>query len=187
MGMWCEWLARGPQNRIMLVRFQSCPHKIIIMKKNIVFLDVDGVLNYTKWYISDRNPGNLYGKEGDLDPLCIKRINKICEECNAEIVLSSDWRVNSYSFTRLEKAGLINIIDKTPIPNINILGGKFHITRGEEIQMWLENHKDVDNYVIIDDRSDFLEEQLSHFVHIDPYIGITDDDCVLIKNILNRC
>ena len=59
-----------------------------------VFLDIDGVLNYTQWYVSDRNPGNLDGKEGDIDPLCADRVNLICEKTGAKIVLSSDWRIS---------------------------------------------------------------------------------------------
>ena len=57
----------------------------------VIFLDIDGVLNYTKWYTDERNPGNLYGQEGDLDPLCINRIIRICEETGAKVVISSDW------------------------------------------------------------------------------------------------
>ena len=44
-----------------------------MMKNKIIFMDVDGVLNYTKWYYDDRNPGNLYGQEGDIDPEYVRR------------------------------------------------------------------------------------------------------------------
>jgi hypothetical protein len=152
--------------------------------KNIIFLDVDGVLNYTKWYVDSRNFVNMDGQDRDLDPLCIERINKLCKEGNAEIVLSSDWRVNNYAFVRLEKAGLKPILDKTPIIIFGTMGSKYHFTRGEEIQMWLKLHPEVTNYVIIDDRTDFIEEQLSHSVFIDSYIGFTDEDYNLALNIL---
>ena len=153
---------------------------------NIVFLDIDGVLNYTLWYIDERNPGNLYGQEGDLDPLCIARINKLCEETGAEIVLSSDWRIDNYAFTRLENAGLHKILDKTPITIFRTYGFTHHFTRGEEIQLWLESHPEISNYVIIDDRTDFTEEQLSHYVHVDSYVGLTDEDCQIALNILSK-
>ena len=66
------------------------------MNKNknlkIIFLDIDGCINHTRWYqnIDGRNPGNLYGQEGDLDPLCIDRVIKICNKTGAKIVISSD-------------------------------------------------------------------------------------------------
>lgn len=39
---------------------------------NIVFLDIDGVLNYTEWYICPRSE-----LKSDLDPFCIERIKSI--------------------------------------------------------------------------------------------------------------
>ena len=76
-----------------------------MMKNKIIFMDVDGVLNYTKWYYDDRNPGNLYDQEGEIDPECVRRIVNICEKTGAKIVLSSDWRINKCAIGRLERAG----------------------------------------------------------------------------------
>ena len=59
-----------------------------------IFLDIDGVLNYTQWYVSDRNPGNLNGQEGDIDPMCVERVLRICKETGAKVVISSDWRIS---------------------------------------------------------------------------------------------
>ena len=148
-------------------------------------MTVDGVLNYTLWYLDDRNPGNLYGQEGDIDPLCVDRINFLCDKFGAKIVVSSDWRIVSDWQNRLEKAGLKNIIDKTPI---TIFGqyGKYNYTRGEEIQMWLDWHPGVKNYVIIDDRNDMMGNQLDHFVKINPYRGFTDEDMEKSMIILNQ-
>lgn len=53
--------------------------------------------------------------------------------------------------------------------------------------MWLEWHPEVTNYVILDDRTDFMEEQLLHFVHINSYRGLTEEDYQLALNILSRC
>ena len=41
------------------------------------------------------------------------------------------------------------------------------------------------NYVIIDDRTDFTENQQPHFVHVDSYVGLTDEDVELAIGILN--
>ena len=72
----------------------------------VIFLDIDGVLNYTKWYTDERNPGNLHGQEGDLDPLCVDRIIRICEETGAKVVISSDWRISWYG-TQNQRAYLL--------------------------------------------------------------------------------
>ena len=144
--------------------------------KKIIFLDIDGVLNYDLWYYDDRNPGNLNGQEGDIDPLCVDRINAICDKTNSKIVISSDWRISSGCQNRLEKAGLKNIVDKTPVTIFGQYGHTYHFSRGEEIDMWLQWHPEVEKYVIIDDREDMLNIQLSHFVKVNPYCGFTDDD-----------
>ena len=157
-----------------------------ITSKKVVFLDCDGVLNYDLWYYDDRNPGNLFGQEGDIDPYCIERVNRICYQCDADVVISSDWRIASGWKERLEKAGLQRIIDKTPITTFGSYGSTYHFSRGEEIQMWLEWHPEVTNYVILDDRTDFTEEQICHFVKINPYCGLTDEDIILAINILKK-
>lgn len=144
----------------------------------IIFLDIDGVLNYTEWYVSERNPGNINGEEGELDPLCINRIINICNKTGAKVVISSDWRLSWYGTQmRLARMGLDEnyVIDKTPermwfnIPN-------FDRSRGAEINDWLDMHPECETYVIIDDRTDFKDNQQSFFIHINPYVGLTDED-----------
>ena len=60
---------------------------------NIIFLDVDGVLNnlsYVMHLIDNcRVRGGGYHI---LDPLCVKRLNKVLKETDANIVISSTWR-----------------------------------------------------------------------------------------------
>ncbi len=158
----------------------------------VVFLDIDGVLNYTQWYVSDRNPGNLDGKEGDIDPLCADRVNLICEKTGAKIVLSSDWRISwPYCIDRLEKGGVKQglVIDKTPEHMwVEHCGKDFldYTSRGSEIDDWLSQHPECDRYVILDDRKDFTEDQKINFVHINSMRGIDDTDVDFAIQILNR-
>lgn len=84
----------------------------------------------------------------------------------------------------MENAGLRNIIDKTPITIFGTYGSTYHFSRGEEIHMWLEWYPEIKNYVILDDRTDFTEEQQPHFIHVNPYCGLTDDDIIIADNIL---
>lgn len=155
------------------------------------FFDIDGVLNYTQWYYSDRNPGNLYGQEGDIDPECVARILKVCEVTGAKIVLSSDWRIDKGAIPRLERAGFPKglICDQTPeliwtcFNNVD----SYDYSRGKEINLWLNAHQDTYDYVIIDDREDFTDEQKRlHFVHVNPYIGFTDENMNEAIEILTR-
>lgn len=63
---------------------------------------------------------------------------------------------------------------------------RYEYSRGREIDMWLEAHPECTNYVIIDDRTDFTEEQQPHFVHVNPFCGITDDDADIAIMTLNH-
>ncbi len=164
----------------------------------VVFLDIDGVLNYTKWYVDDRNPGNLYGQEGEIDPLCVERVMRICDLADAKVVVSSDWRMNwERTRKRLERMGLDEryVMDKTSEFIWNNLPDQecqeecrnrtHKYTRGAEIDEWLK-HNDVESYVIIDDRTDFTDEQKRSFVRVNPYVGLTDKDVELAIKILKK-
>lgn len=155
----------------------------------IVFLDVDGVLNYTEWYVSDRNPGNLDGQEADIDPLCAERVNRICAETGAKIVLTSDWRINwPYCIDRIEKGGIEKglIIDKTPEHIWAVHVPRWYKSRGAEINEWLLNHPECDNYVILDDRTDMAESQMSNFVHVNSLCGLDETDVEFALKILQN-
>ena len=140
----------------------------------IIFLDVDGVITTPpKWLIS-------------IDK--IRLLKRIVDETGAKIVLSSSWRCDTVSETisRLQRGIDIeneymtwltnSIYDVTPIKN----------TRGEEIKDWLDSHDNIENYVIIDDDSDMLDEQLFHFVQTNFEDGITDTIAVRAIKVLNR-
>ena len=156
----------------------------------VIFLDIDGVLNHDNWYISKefKALNTSDDVELDVDPKCAERINKICEETGAKIVISSDWRISWYGTNiRLERGGIKPeyILDKTPERIwIDIPG--FDHSRGAEIDDWLVFHPECKNYVIIDDRIDFKDYQQSHFVHVNAHNGLTDELMRKAINILNK-
>ena len=158
-------------------------------KIKVIFLDIDGTINSYDYYVSDRCTGNLNGVEGDIDPLCAERINRVCEETGAKIVISSDWRISwPYCIDRIEKGGIKNglIIDKTPEHMWVEHASEEYKSRGSEIDDWLSQHPECDRYVILDDRKDFTEEQQPNFIHVNPMHGIDDTDVVFAIQILNR-
>jgi hypothetical protein len=161
----------------------------------IIFLDIDGVLNcekayrsgecnYVKWNWDD-------GTEDHHQSFCSwskELLNKLIEETDAKIVISSTWRSSGIEFMRKvwELEGMHGeIIGITPSFRGDING--YTIPRGCEIDYYLEHdlkfnhinwHKSVqqgyiertgvENYIIIDDDSDMLYGQRNHFVHVLP-------------------
>ena len=151
----------------------------------IIFLDIDGVLNHEKWY--DKTVGNAnIGYQGDIDPVSISLINQIIEETDAKVIISSTWRFDfKNTCTKLYIAGLIkgSIIDKTPnyqYTHINQYG-----VRGNEIKGSIVINK-IEQYVILDDDCDMLLEQKDNFIHIDSFVGVTEENVIEAIKILNK-
>lgn len=140
----------------------------------VCFLDIDGCLNSMRSCYAYGGFGSLRTSfmtfdESKLDPVAVKLVQRLVEETDAKIVISSSWRI-------LAKGGIkdfdfleLPIIDFTPdIPGRRI--------RGDEIKKWLDEHPEVESYVILDDDSDMLEEQVDNFVHTDADIGLDWED-----------
>ncbi|MBO7451667.1 MAG: hypothetical protein J6U54_14995 [Clostridiales bacterium] len=53
--------------------------------------------------------------------------------------------------------------------------------RGMEINQYLQEHPEVNKYLILDDISDFDSEQLRYFYKIDYQVGIRNVDIAFIE------
>jgi hypothetical protein len=127
----------------------------------IIFLDVDGVLNTPKLI-------KTYGSDF-IDDICVALVAKIVRETNAEIVLSSTWRIQEKDKTLVEQAlakHKIKLHDCTPI--LKIQGG--WVERHEEIRAWINNNQ-VTKFAIIDDWEDANIE--GSFFKTDENSGLT--------------
>lgn len=132
----------------------------------VIFTDIDGVLNphwKTKW-----------------SKKSIDCYNRLCKDFSLRPVITSTWRLN-HTKEELQKVftsqGIdVEIYDYTP-----------HLDqqdRGLEIKEWLSNNK-VDNYVIIDDKTSDIEPHINNVVKCRSWLGLTEEECELIKSILN--
>lgn len=141
----------------------------------ILFLDFDGVITTpeSRWKIDETK---------------VKLVNRIVSETGAKIVVTSSWKVG-YRIVdnfkeeinrRYPNAEWI----KPLVDNIYGITDSMGSWRGDEIHRWLED-KDVESYVIIDDDSDFRDDQLFNFVQTDTYEGITEREVKLCIDILN--
>lgn len=146
----------------------------------IIFLDIDGVCNSRNWYRSEEYFNNDY-MDPDLDPKVLYRLNKLCDNTGAKIVISSSWKVDKSCKDRLEHAGLRNIIDSTPDLIFTVSSDLY--CRGLEINTWLYSNI-IDKYIILDDEYDFYEDQRDHLILIDWITGLTDNDCLICENML---
>ncbi|MDM8522821.1 HAD domain-containing protein [Desulfococcaceae bacterium HSG8] len=136
--------------------------------KKIIFLDIDGVLQPTSSqkrfkHDMDKLKKQLAEEEDerykdmdkydiaavfyDWDPDAVKNLKSLCENAQAEIVISSDWR----SYNTLERLKLlfrIHELDRYIIATTDQISGHM---RDYEIEDYLLNHPDTGNFVILDD------------------------------------
>lgn len=129
----------------------------------LLFLDVDGVLNSARYI-------HAIGEKWDdpvhqMDPTAVQRLNQITDATQAQIVVSSTWRL---AFDRVAD-GLVklqhcfadygitgSIIGMTPYL-VRQGSSIIHLaygTRSDEIRQWLTDHDALNtNFVILDDET----------------------------------
>lgn len=134
----------------------------------IVFLDIDGTLNNIG--TEERIPDTSYT---GISNSKVKLLKRIVESTDAQIVLTSTWRLKktrwgeeipeghrNYLKKKLSKYGLRYI---SSTPDIDLM------CRGKEINQWIEDNNDIsiDGWVVLDDErwADFSEyDILPHFI-----------------------
>ena len=148
---------------------------------NIIFLDIDGVLNHELFYEERDNSYEKYKTlpyhMQNIDKDKVELLNQLCKSTNSKVVISSTWRVGrtveelQNIFKDLDAE--FEVIDKTPECSIN--GYPIASGRGSEINYWLGANVDkCQNYVIFDDDNfDILLSQQNKFIHIDRWVGLT--------------
>jgi len=144
----------------------------------IIFLDIDGVLNSAKYYKTVDRTKKDWNR---FNPLAVEMIRRLVKEYDASIVTSSTWRYGLVKELKNEliKSGLIKYLHKDwKTPEI------YPSHRGEEINLWLGNHPEAINYVIIDDDEDILEEQKNRFIRTNIKEGMTEEHYYKVRQIL---
>ena len=144
------------------------------MNQPVIFLDFDGVLNTEQYQaqlaIDGKPTKDAWGPL--FSPCAVANLRKILDATKAGIVISSSWRYAHHlgSLRMMWEVRDLpgDILDAIPC-------GATYISRGEDIEYWLEKH-DRPDYVIIDDLDDFFPSQLERFVETNPIIGITETD-----------
>lgn len=149
----------------------------------VIFLDVDGVLNDQDLIFEKYKTQELEISRDKL--LLLKEI--ITSNDDIKVVLSSSWRIGllrkdgkivadtTYhkEFLELLEEYGIEIYDITPSM----------MNRTEEIRYYLDNNKDIDGYVILDD--DLVEDE--NQVRTDFFNGgLTEEHVTLAIDMLKR-
>lgn len=162
----------------------------------VIFLDIDGVLNSGRSFLAFGHLANDYPDDpyfakiskATVDPVSVGLLNRILR-ANDDIyyVLSSTHRKHFPDCSTKRKLIDQYMVNHGVIPNRCVGYTKsLNKIRGEEIQDWLDNHLDlqIDNYIILDDSSDFLPHQMQYHVHCKGGHGITEENYFQMSTLL---
>lgn len=157
----------------------------------VIFLDIDGVLNSEEFACWCHEFPDFVREGGSnwVDPNAVKMITSLCEEHDIKLVISSSWRLFDTTST-IEH--FKNYRDLTPLCKYIVgvtprnMDDRIWESRGEEIQQYLNEHPEIENYVIVDDDNDMLESQKDHFVRCSYVFGLIPSRVEKIKEILNK-
>ena len=148
------------------------------MKFKILFLDIDGVLNSKLFYKYIYKPEDGGSR---LDPYCVILVKRLIEEFSLKIVISSTWRNGSTDRLMKELSGnqlVDHLHDDWHTPIVR------PANRGKEIELWLNNHPEVQEYLILDDNENLLAHQFSRFVKTNTYLGMVQERYHHARNLL---
>jgi len=144
---------------------------LVIDTMKVIFLDIDGVLNRLGTPQEGRTTTQWNGFIG-MEPELVQRFNSLVKKTGVQVVLSSTWRLSPTWREDMKGNGLdFEFLDRTE--SLYDANKSRRLDRGFEINKWLSEHPDVDKYVIIDDDSDMLPDQV--FVQTSYAHGLTKE------------
>lgn len=127
---------------------------------NIIFLDVDRVLNSAKEL-----------SEGPFSKISLNVLKRIVDEINVKIVVISSWRLLEFS-----RKILLSELEKYHLKE-SVIGMTPHLTSNrEEIMTYLKSNEFSNlNFIILDDQVIEYQDLEEHVIKIDPYFGLNEE------------
>ena len=152
---------------------------------NVIFLDVDGVLN-SKFWDNEHQREISNGKY--IDSEAVKLLGSLVKRTNAKIILHSGWRFwfdETMKPLRPEAEFFANAMKKVGITIAGVTPDltteeirktkKFSLVKADEIFLWLKENP-TDNWVVLDDLELHNSEIEKHQVKTDAEVGLTTKD-----------
>lgn len=152
---------------------------------NVIFLDIDGVLNSDEWNASHQQEIN----DGILvDSDKIRLLQQIVEQTDAKLVLHSGWRFwfdekmlpqrkEAKIFLHMLQSCNLSIWDRTPDRCTDEIKQtkQFSRVKGQEIKEWLAKHPDTEQWIVLDDIALPGLDQ-NHQVKTNTLLGLSKED-----------
>ena len=151
----------------------------------VIFLDIDGVLNTSETFkIREQIEKETGIWKIEIDEFRVEYLKQIIDETGAKVVLGSTWKkdlenVDDKIVPIHEKGvGLLNILNKHGIELYDILKKGYDLSREDLITIWLNEHPNVESFIIIDDETTHLNRFIGKELIKTSFL----DDGVMLKN-----
>lgn len=160
----------------------------------VIFLDIDGVLNSNFWnenHQTEISDGRL------IDIEKIRLLSTLIKNTNAKIVLHSGWKFwfdSALHPLRKEAEHLKKLFQQEGLTLADVTSDhsteeirkskKFSLVKASEILAWLDEHKEVNKWIVIDDLDLHNPEIEAHQIKTDPHIGLTMEDVYKAESML---
>jgi len=152
------------------------------MRSRICFLDYDGVVNTPMWNEEGTHCSYNHNGHGKVNNFqAVQWLSEACQKFGYDIVVTSTWRIWDNYKECLTHGGLrdgIEILGKT-----DRLRG---VCRGAEIKKYIDEHPEIQYYVIVDDEADMLPEQMGHFIMTNGDTGFNLSEFKRFEEIFNK-
>lgn len=137
---------------------------------NIIFLDVDGVLNSVNKLIEVYNKTHKphSGYNYPFDERCLVNLQLLVRETNSKLVITSTWRKDLEGRAKLINELKEYDLDKEVIGYVPVL----NTNKEEEIKQYLSTLDYQVNFIILDDKVD-MGSLLPYLVNTNPQVGLT--------------
>ena len=138
--------------------------------RELIFLDIDGVLNSQEFWARHVAAGGRGGLDG-IDELAVRRLNTLVATSGARVIVSSYWRFYGVPTLQIlldQKGASFLLAGHTTY--------RRGMSRGAEIAEFLNTYQTpVASFVILDDDDD-MGDLAGHLIQIDHRVGLTDAD-----------
>ena len=153
----------------------------------VIFLDIDGVLNYAEHMEREYkkgHPTSSYYLVLDHDK--IELLANLVRTTGAIVVISSSWRIGGFEQAKSIK----NLTEQLNQHGIVVYGytpTSYEGVRGREIAQWImRNCSNIPQFCIFDDDSDMEDLTDDHLVKTSWQIGLVPDNIEQAREVLNK-
>lgn len=153
---------------------------------NVIFLDVDGVLNSEVW--NEKHQREI--QDGLLiDSVKVKLLGELVRQTEARLVLHSGWRFwfdKNLQPVKREAEYLRELLQKEQMEIYSVTPDfsteeirrtkRFSLVKAGEIRAWLEEHREVKSWIVLDDLDLNDEEIKRRQIRTNNKTGLTKED-----------